>query len=133
MHNQEAGEHPTDYEKLLHDERWADFRAKILFERGSTCESCKAKDSVCHIHHNVYRYGLKPWQYEPEDVTVLCESCHRDYHKFIEVIRKELLSIPVRQVVHAIRGSSLPMADLIAEFCGVLARSTWCVSRGVPT
>lgn len=133
MTDRKTGEHPTDYEKLLKDERWADFRAKVLFERGDKCEVCRKSNVVCQIHHNVYRYGLKPWQYEPEDVTVLCEQCHSDYHKFIEILRKELMSIPVRQVVQAIRGRSLPMADLIAEFCGVLARSTWCVNHVVPT
>ena len=67
------------YNRLLEDKRWKEFRLKVLSERGSRCECCGGTD-ILQIHHTFYTSGKMPWEYEINDMRVLCKKCHQRIH-----------------------------------------------------
>ena len=66
----------TKYKNLLKKEEWKTFRSRILELDNYTCTKCntcyKEEPSNLNIHHKVYYRGLRPWEYNPEDVTTYC-------------------------------------------------------------
>lgn len=70
------------YEHLLKDERWKEFRLKVMSERGSKCECCGGTD-ILQIHHTFYVSGKMPWEYDIDDMRVLCRTCHQKIHHLI--------------------------------------------------
>ena len=71
------------YNRLLKDERWKEFRLKVLSERGNKCECCGVTD-VLQIHHTFYIRGKMPWEYDINDMRVLCKKCHQRIHNIIQ-------------------------------------------------
>ena len=67
------------YNRLLEDKRWKEFRLKVLSERGNKCECCGGTD-VLQIHHTFYISGKMPWEYDINDMRVLCRTCHQRIH-----------------------------------------------------
>ena len=70
------------YNRLLEDKRWKEFRLKVLSERGNKCECCGGTD-VLQIHHTFYIGGKMPWEYDINDMRVLCRTCHQKIHHLI--------------------------------------------------
>lgn len=70
------------YNRLLEDQRWKEFRLKVLSERGNKCECCGGTD-VLQIHHTFYISGKMPWEYDIKDMRVLCKKCHQRIHHLI--------------------------------------------------
>ena len=68
------------YNRLLEDKRWKEFRLKVMSERGNKCECCGGTD-ILQIHHTFYISGKMPWDYEINDMRVLCKKCHQKVHK----------------------------------------------------
>ena len=50
------------------------------------------KENQLHVHHKQYFKGRKPWQYENDQLQVLCHKCHDLNHVVIQSI-KEILSL----------------------------------------
>ena len=71
------------YNRLLEDKRWKEFRLKVLSERGNKCECCGGTD-VLQIHHTFYISGKMPWEYNINDMRVLCRKCHQRIHNIIQ-------------------------------------------------
>ena len=67
------------YNRLLKDKRWKEFRLKVMSERGSSCECCGGTD-ILQIHHTFYISGKMPWEYDINDMRVLCKKCHQRIH-----------------------------------------------------
>lgn len=66
-----------DYTKYLLSVEWRTFRMKVLSTRGTLCEECKVFGRRVEVHHLTYeRVGAEL----PEDVAVLCNSCHVKHH-----------------------------------------------------
>jgi 5-methylcytosine-specific restriction endonuclease McrA len=65
----------TKYQELLKDQRWYDKRIIILERDGYECTKCGAKHDL-QIHHILYIWGFKPWEYRDEHLRTLCSSCH---------------------------------------------------------
>lgn len=70
------------YNRLLEDERWKEFRLKVLSERGDKCECCGGTH-ILQIHHTFYISGKMPWEYDIDDMRVLCKKCHQKIHHLI--------------------------------------------------
>ena len=70
------------YNRLLEDKRWKEFRLKVLSERGNKCEFCGGTD-VLQIHHTFYIRGKMPWEYDINDMRLLCRTCHQKIHHLI--------------------------------------------------
>ena len=78
----DSHKHKEYYNRLLEDKRWKEFRLKVLSERGSKCECCGGTD-ILQIHHTFYISGKMPWEYEINDMRVLCRTYHQKIHHLI--------------------------------------------------
>ncbi len=69
-----------EYEKLLQSDYWKGFSYSLIKERNFTCEDCGRQfynqRNKLEVHHLVYR-DINPWSYQPEEMIVLCEECHK--------------------------------------------------------
>lgn len=55
---------------------WFAKRKEIISQRGSKCEICGSTKKI-HVHHKTYaRMGNE----KPEDLQVVCASCHSEIH-----------------------------------------------------
>lgn len=68
------------YNRLLEDKRWKEFRLKVMSERGNKGECCGGTH-ILQIHHTFYISGKMPWEYDVNDMRVLCRMCHQKVHK----------------------------------------------------
>lgn len=67
------------YKGQLSDERWVAFRQFILKVRGEKCESCGMTTGL-QVHHLQYRNNAMAWEYNCNEVMVLCRDCHKKIH-----------------------------------------------------
>lgn len=73
-------EHPNiDYNKQLKDQRWFDFREKVFEVKGRICEKCGSTEHL-QIHHPKYKSGKYAWEYDENEMMVLCDKCHASLH-----------------------------------------------------
>lgn len=73
------------YHTDLKDQRWKAFREFIFTVRGCKCEKCGSEEALV-VHHGtcekpIYHRGYShPWEYNCNEVVVLCNSCHNKLH-----------------------------------------------------
>lgn len=73
------------YSELFKDPRWQKRRLKVMERDGFECVSCHDKNTTLNVHHVVpYRKNTKPWEYEDDELTTLCEVCHNEITDIIE-------------------------------------------------
>jgi hypothetical protein len=70
----------------LRDPRWQKLRLRCLERSEWKCEHCDSGEKTLHVHHKRYIKGRKPWEYDADQLEVLCESCHEDTHKLKETL-----------------------------------------------
>ncbi len=72
-----------EYERLLKSDYWKGYSYSLIKERNFTCEDCGRRfyneRNKLQVHHLVYR-DVNPWSYNPDEVVVLCEECHKKRH-----------------------------------------------------
>lgn len=67
----------TEYSKYILSAEWKDKAASAKFRANYRCQVCNATEQL-QAHHRTYeRLGNEL----PEDITVLCDDCHRMYHE----------------------------------------------------
>lgn len=76
-------------EQLLHPS-WQRRRLEILKRSDFSCEICGDEGSTLHVHHRRYVKGRMVWEYADEELTALCETCHKDQHVYRELLDKIL-------------------------------------------
>lgn len=69
------------YSELLRDPRWQKKRLQKLEAAEWMCFECESTDKTLNVHHVRYIKGRKPWEYENDQLQVLCEECHGIEHK----------------------------------------------------
>ena len=73
----------AQYSRLLNTEYWKGYSYAIIKERNFTCGDCGRQfynqRQKLQVHHLVYRDKC-PWSYNPEELIVLCEDCHKKRH-----------------------------------------------------
>jgi hypothetical protein len=69
---------------------WKAFRARIIAERGKRCANprCHGTDDEIHLHHLTYERLGNEW---PEDVELLCRTCHEDHHDYERAEQEEAI------------------------------------------
>ena len=76
-----------EYEKLLRSDYWKGYSYSLIKERNFTCQDCGRRfyneRNKLQVHHLVYR-DISPWSYNPDEVVVLCERCHKKRHGIID-------------------------------------------------
>lgn len=89
-----------NYSEKLKDARWLDFRSAFIRSRSAEwhndwCDECgeNSRGSL-HVHHKIYRDGKEPWEYEFDDLRLLCEDCHDHIHETEDRARVLIRSLP---------------------------------------
>lgn len=78
----------TTYYEKLKSPMWQKKRLEILNDRGFKCEICQDKESQLHVHHKIYKKGLNPWSYPKHNYAVVCDKCHDESHKVIDLFNE---------------------------------------------
>lgn len=76
------------YTEQLKHPNWQRKRLEVLGEADFQCENCLAADQTLHVHHRRYIKGRMAWEYENQELQVLCHKCHSDEHDHQELFDK---------------------------------------------
>ncbi|MFL4436870.1 HNH endonuclease [Acinetobacter baumannii] len=76
----------TSYYELLKHPKWQRKRLEILQMWNFSCSKCESTENTLHVHHKHYVKGRKPWEYSANELTVLCESCHKSEHEAKDIL-----------------------------------------------
>ena len=75
-----------EYERLLQSPYWKGYSYALIKERNFTCHDCGRsfpnERNKLQVHHLAYR-DANPWSYDPDELVVLCEECHKKRHGII--------------------------------------------------
>ncbi|HWW29928.1 MAG TPA: HNH endonuclease signature motif containing protein [Steroidobacteraceae bacterium] len=102
----------STYSEKLRDPRWQRRRLEKLNEAEFTCEICTDTRTTLHVHHRVYERGRNPWDYDLDDLEVLCEGCHEIKHEQLAVLNRVIS-----------RASYLDLEGLTAVVAGYLMQN----------
>jgi len=95
-----------EYWQLLKRPEWQKKRLEMLNSAGWKCQNCGSKDNTLHVHHKQYFKGKDPWDYESDQLEVLCDECHNVQHQSIQNI-KEIVSVSdVNEIYNLLLGYS---------------------------
>lgn len=68
------------YWEKLQDPRWQKKRLEAMSEVGFRCELCYDDSNPLNVHHKEYFKGHEPWEYDNNQLSVLCKTCHERLH-----------------------------------------------------
>jgi len=68
------------------DPKWQRVRLKCLEESEWKCSACGTDKDQLQVHHKRYIKGRKVWEYDYEELVVLCERCHGIEHFFKDIV-----------------------------------------------
>jgi len=77
----------SSYFDKLRDPRWQKMRLEVMQTNDFCCEICGDSKSTLNVHHKVYFKDRDPWEYLPEQLSCLCESCHKQNHKTTDPLK----------------------------------------------
>jgi hypothetical protein len=72
------------YAEKLKDVRWQKIRLEALNASGWQCQYCASGQESgvsLNVHHCRYIRGREPWEYQLDQLLVLCERCHKEHHE----------------------------------------------------
>ena len=115
------------YSEKLKDPRWQRKRLQVLNAADFCCQICGQNEEELHVHHNLYRRGAEPWDYEDYELRALCKSCHKHEEETRETFLSRLgvitTNYPLWDILNSLeiieeRGDSLKIFDwiLCAEY-----------------
>lgn len=70
------------YSEKLRDPRWQRKRLEVLNRDDFTCQLCGAKETELHVHHEAYKKGANPWEYDNSWLITYCKYCHIIFQSF---------------------------------------------------
>lgn len=85
----------SSYSEKLRDPRWQRKRLEALDLAEWTCEVCADSSSTLHVHHRQYIKGREPWEYDPNQLSVLCEMCHEEHHSKPDRLMDVISRLPI--------------------------------------
>ena len=71
------------YSAYLQSDHWFNLKTEKVLRGGQRCENCPSQ-TMLHVHHINYR---DLYDCTLDDLMVLCQSCHADFHEAIKVNR----------------------------------------------
>lgn len=118
---------PLSYrEQLLHP-NWQRRRLERLSLSQWKCDACTSAEVTLHVHHKRYVKGRMAWEYDDDELSVLCDPCHQTAHATRELLMRLLCyaeSFPqagiteldlVKLGASFMRGSGLADSDELIE------------------
>lgn len=97
----------TYREQLLHP-NWQRRRLEMLARAVWMCQRCGDTDKTLHVHHKGYVKGRMAWEYEDQELLVVCDECHAEEHRLFGEISDVLRRSWRRQE---------EVLDLLTGFC----------------
>lgn len=95
----------TTYSELLRDPRWQKKRLEVLEDANWTCTRCYDDETELHVHHLRYRWNVKPWDYDLDELRCLCKTCHaRETAAWSLLKDKLMLEAPASVLVPLVAG-----------------------------
>lgn len=87
-------------------EEWKAFSRRMR-DMQPSCEACRrAPPQVkLNVHHLVYDSERKLWDYERNEVVILCEGCHQSIHKHLQEFRKHIFGYLTPQAFVILNGA----------------------------
>lgn len=95
------------YDDYLLSDDWTEFAISFKAEKGNRCEVCGSEESL-HVHHLKYSDNLK----NEADLIVLCEFCHKCFHRLIDRYKKQTITsyvMPITVQKNILRKSVLDL------------------------
>lgn len=83
-------DYKAQYKEDLKDPRWKALVKRIRSDYHDTCQLCmqkKKRGIEMNVHHIHYYPNKKPWEYEKNDLILLCSKCHKKVHKILDYDR----------------------------------------------
>ena len=77
----------TTYWEKLKDPRGQKKRLEIMQDREFKCEMCGDDETSLNVHHKEYFKGHEPWEYENNQLAVICENCHKAQHDNLDILK----------------------------------------------
>jgi hypothetical protein len=65
---------------------WIERRDAYLKAHGTTCVKCGDWGHP-HVHHKYYQNGRAYWDYDDDDLEVLCVRCHNEFHAKVPITK----------------------------------------------
>lgn len=81
-------DYKAQYEQDLKDPRWKALVRKVRSYYHDTCQLCHQRKRYgleMNVHHIRYYFNHKPWEYEKEDLILLCRKCHKKVHQILDI------------------------------------------------
>lgn len=121
------------YYQKLKDPRWQKKRLEAMQATEFRCEVCMDDESTLNVHHKTYFKGREPWEYDIEQLAVLCDDCHKAEHAEEDPLLLVTSYLPIdgpesRQtitsLIHGLVESQVPISDVnpVAHMAGTLAQ-----------
>jgi hypothetical protein len=85
----------TPYFKKLLDPRWQKKRLETLELAEWKCEVCYDAESTLHVHHKQYFKGRDPWEYDVDQLAVVCAACHKATHQLPDNLLEVISRLPL--------------------------------------
>jgi hypothetical protein len=104
------------YSDLLKDPRWQKLRLNAMEAAGWKCSTCGREDKTFNVHHRAYKKGAMPWEYDVDDLDVLCEECHKLVHMIKRYLSWEAINGKacdlVSLMINGVNGGVMPMEEI---------------------
>lgn len=78
------------YSEQLRHPNWQRKRLEAFNHYGFECSNCGDKEQTLNVHHKRYVKGRMAWEYEIDDLAVLCGPCHAAEHEEREMLDRIL-------------------------------------------
>ena len=101
-----------DYKSQYMHPKWQKRRLEMLEAAGFMCQCCESTEDTLHVHHKRYIKGRDIWDYDDDQLEVLCADCHKYEH-----FQKDELANLLEKL------DSSQMADVICIVAGMLEYS----------
>lgn len=75
------------YWEKLQDPRWQKKRLEVMEKCEFSCQLCGENQKTLNVHHKEYFKGFEPWEYEENQLIVLCKDCHENQHSEVDLYK----------------------------------------------
>jgi hypothetical protein len=75
------------YLEKLKDPRWQRKRLEAMQAAEFRCQWCQDDSTSLNVHHKDYLKGHEVWEYDIEQLAVLCEVCHKSGHNEVDILK----------------------------------------------
>lgn len=94
----------NNYFDLLKNPLWQKKRLENLKLANWECINCGNKDDQLQVHHKQYIKGRNPWEYENEQLEVLCNKCHGEMHEMLDAIKTIISYSDIYEIFNLLKG-----------------------------